>query len=1101
MAEDLQIAIDVLGSLGRASVVMSENERRRDMPAACEVAKETLLRGAQALVAEAGGRPMLSTKSCDGTPITVTHRSSHSQPSGKRVRVSGRQCQEFLVCNQFVRTNLGGADVMKTRAILGEPTPLLHGKTVPAILLASRQHWHRLRDLGHFGCAIEHYCWDRLSIASLEKHTRQWHASQCLPSSLPCGMDAETVQLSEFVCITACALHDAHNALKWSMHSSFNNKDLVRDVYIGFEALRRSADLVSSYIYEWLGNRLRPHKDRGAPWAEARMTLWLDLGVDPVTAQLLAHQLQLVWDGSSLFFLEGAFWNGDLWEAVASGLLAVWRFPHFSDSRWLTVGTSCRTMTAAFLTGIEDLVQHIRKHSTKLFYLRGFARLDVPKKEFIVVCGVVSRVAEALQAHLMHDNRVAKQLESIWDVLAKQMKWVIDLPADTYSLLGEICQLPGTDVADLCINAAHVSLHFVHRRVLAPASELPWSLVRGDVLANLDELAQGECPEEPISKNMWRLLHRGFNRAQLVAAVEMLGEAGWTSLPAEQQHASLANLHRWHPDYDTTTIISRSLLLQTYKLLPTATKEEKEAARLSAKLQRILNSHPDKVHGRSMLISAMVAICQGKKDDGQAGYDASMFTISKSCVSRSMYMWAQQSLAQQNAWHGRARKHANTRKHLLQIHWEVLAKELAEVEKKIEKQSNETPAVTMRSASMDDSDLACFARLWQQPAFRDSANISMRRSSVGHAPAYFRGPTGEELEVWHREDPTMPAWAAPLVRDRRTFMGSALAVQHPDGSCEFWKLLFAVKSPKLYLGMCQLYPVTIPSMHDLAAVPPPVTETFAFNINYADCASAADVVIGPNDQLRILFRLRHRGGTLVTSDTQPMLLDMLVDAEGCDFGPAETKAKGENQKTNIDPEFDQLVHEMPWLQHLDFKQGFTSGEAEEGDGGFATSSKGKMADIDEDQIWEGLANMEKARSALAVETEAVCPRDFVPKIRGGTSEVLKSGEALHAVQGQCTNKDASDWARIRGQTTFKATFSEHGPVESKVLVRSWCHRMQHFYNLEMSAPADSDFAFTEVMVKDYQQPTELSTLAAQVSHPKYRKWLPRIEAIHKIPKF
>ena len=43
------------------------------------------------------------------------------------------------------------------------------------------------------------------------------------------------------------------------------------------------------------------------------------------------------------------------------------------------------------------------------------------------------------------------------------------------------------------------------------------------------------------------------------------------------------------------------------------------------------------------------------------------------------------------------------------------------------------------------------------------------------------------------------------------------------------------------------------------------------------------------------------GSTLLTSDTQPMLLDLLVDAEGCDFGPAEVAAGGKQQKAEKDP--------------------------------------------------------------------------------------------------------------------------------------------------------------------------------------------------------
>ena len=292
----------------------------------------------------------------------------------------------------------------------------------------------------------------------------------------------------------------------------------------------------------------------------------------------------------------------------------VWRFHRFAESRWLTIGTSCRTMLAAFMIGISDLVKHIKKNCTSLFFLRGFDRLDAGRLEFMAMCAVASRVPEAIQADLMRDNRVAKTADALWETGAKELKWAIDLPDSTYTLLADLCNSSGSALKDRCIDAAHTSFHFLYRRVLEVAGELPWCLCRGDIGQNLDDLAAQECPDEPVSKNLWLLLHRRFNKAQLIATVEMIGEVGWTSLPAEQQHASLAMLHKWHPEYDMTTLISRSLLLQASKLLPAASKEEKLAAQLSAKLDFILRSHPDKVRGRQMLLGSMVRICSDKKD-------------------------------------------------------------------------------------------------------------------------------------------------------------------------------------------------------------------------------------------------------------------------------------------------------------------------------------------------------------------------------------------------------------------------------------------------------------------------------------------------------
>ena len=402
-------------------------------------------------------------------------------------------------------------------------------------------------------------------------------------------MDPEIVALTEFVCITPCALHDAHNALKWSMRKRFSDPQLLRDLYIIFESLRRSADLISANLFQWLHSRLRPRCSRGPHWVKQRMALWIDLGIDPQTSDLLARQLELVWDGRVMWFVHGAFWDGDLLEAAASALIASWRFHHFTESRWLTIGCSSRTMVAATLTGIEDLVAFIKKDKkNSLFYLRGFDRLRGPAKEFLVVATVASRVAEAFQTELMHDNRVARNLDGLWMILGEQLRSIIDLPEETWSVMGETCGWHGTAVADECINAAHICLHFLWRRVLEPADELPWSLVRGDVDGNLSELFAGECPQEPISKNLWKLMEKGFNRRQLIATVQLLGEVGWSSLPAEQQHGSLAMLHKWHPGYSASTLISRALMLQFGKLLPSLSPQEKQAQRIVDSLQRIL---------------------------------------------------------------------------------------------------------------------------------------------------------------------------------------------------------------------------------------------------------------------------------------------------------------------------------------------------------------------------------------------------------------------------------------------------------------------------------------------------------------------------------
>ena len=155
-------------------------------------------------------------------------------------------------------------------------------------------------------------------------------------------------------------------------------------------------------------------------WVDHRRTMWHELGVDVATAELLASDLQLWLQGGRLWVLRGAFAYGDVWGAIASALAAVWRFQKFTESRWLTLGGSARTMVAALMTGLESLVRFIEKDElASKYYLKGFRRLQSDRKLFLVVAGIVGRVPEAFQLELMKDSRVAKRVDELWGLLRK----------------------------------------------------------------------------------------------------------------------------------------------------------------------------------------------------------------------------------------------------------------------------------------------------------------------------------------------------------------------------------------------------------------------------------------------------------------------------------------------------------------------------------------------------------------------------------------------------------------------------------------------------------------------------------------------------------
>jgi hypothetical protein len=125
--------VAALQRLCRTSLALdSQDARLAELLA--EGGKRALLEAAQRLVDEAAGAPNLSTKSCDGTPVTTRVAVRRRLPGGAKVARSGRQGQEVLVKHQFLRC-FTGAD-LRTRVILQDPVQLTHGKTAAAIYAA-----------------------------------------------------------------------------------------------------------------------------------------------------------------------------------------------------------------------------------------------------------------------------------------------------------------------------------------------------------------------------------------------------------------------------------------------------------------------------------------------------------------------------------------------------------------------------------------------------------------------------------------------------------------------------------------------------------------------------------------------------------------------------------------------------------------------------------------------------------------------------------------------------------------------------------------------------------------------------------------------------
>eukprot|EP00974_Lingulodinium_polyedra_P018001 1744844-Lingulodinium_polyedra.AAC.1 len=140
-----------------------------------------------------------------------------------------------------------------------------------------------------------------------------------------------------------------------------------------------------------------------------------------------------------------------------------------------------------------------------LWFLMGFQRLQQPGKHFLVQAAMVSRVPEGCLSELMSDPRLAQTYPDLWHSLATDMAWLIMVQDSVWEALGTVAGIAPAALKDKCIKAGHTAFHFCWRRFLEPASDLPWKLCRGDLASNIDDLAAGEEPEEPVAHQLWQM--------------------------------------------------------------------------------------------------------------------------------------------------------------------------------------------------------------------------------------------------------------------------------------------------------------------------------------------------------------------------------------------------------------------------------------------------------------------------------------------------------------------------------------------------------------------------------------------------------------------
>lgn len=581
-----------------ASAVLSREETR-ESEKLVEISKSYLWSQATSMVKDCARQPIAYSYSSDSTPLWCSAVVTNNSVKGKLLRRVGRRRTDFLL-QRGILLSRGSASAARVSHLVGDPIPMGAGKTALHEFEAAVAFFPMLRNIEHRDIAITHLSFDRAMYAPLLRLLTGRNSAFYLPenSAELLGAERKELELLDWIVGTPCACHDVHNSLVWGV-APYCDRQSLKEFHVVTVGLRNAfgnvMDHMEGFIDKHLAFTARTESDDhiAAFWSCVGIEAgWIDTFTD----------LNIWWDWEldCLTVDSRHRDNPSTVEDVTACLVYVYRSELFVDTRFLGVSRSCRMVLAILACGGRKLIDYTKAdpevhHSST----SGFYKLLDKHVRFAIVTAVSAFVPDSALHDLMEDDRVVLHYDSIVEGISSELDWLDVLPMQVWRRLASL-EGPTVSAAEIrsqVMKSALLSVGYMRKRFLDPATTYPWRLAKGNIMENLEELSRTPGPfSDPTTRKIRRLLQKGFSSRHLAEGLSLLLDLSWSTLGVEQGHGSAAAIRRLHTQFTVTTIAARATLHQ---------------------LRTLWN--PPKVEGRLRAIDAGLSRLEAKKpseDDG-----------------------------------------------------------------------------------------------------------------------------------------------------------------------------------------------------------------------------------------------------------------------------------------------------------------------------------------------------------------------------------------------------------------------------------------------------------------------------------------------------
>jgi hypothetical protein len=577
----------------------------------CEIAKELLLARVKEAVGLAGGRAILCSYSSDGTPL-LTQATVVAKLGARKVHRRAGRAIEFLLERFFLKF-VGSDGTPVVRCLLRDPRPLSFGKGSWQIFQAACEFLPHLRSLGHEGIIVSHACFDRAVYSAVSRKVQQrqylWYEHRFGPAPRTGG--AALLELTDWHMSTGCVNHDVHNSLKWSMWWLVQEPcGVLRNIHIAVESLRNSFDLLHRYLKGFLSTSLAFVAPESLCDPAEALEFWSLMHLDE-DAVAMVQELQLCWDGKQLLLPVRCRNDPDLVEKLAGCLIGAFRFRKFTDSRWVSMGDSCRSLAVSCYLGLQALVGSIRAtKEASDYHLHGFAFLDDEALRWCIVCAISSSLADRVLMSLLHDDRLAKRVGEVKAHMRSELSRIASITRSTWArLAGILNDSSPTRLRTEVMLSACIAAAVFTKRSLAVVEQYPWCLCEGNIEENLRALAATAPLDhwDATTIKIRTLVIVGHPMAALIEGVERMADVPWSTNIAEQGHGSTAVIHKFHRGFAADSLCVRGFLHSVRPLFQAASEHvEKREKRLDQRIAAIGNRQPHRITGRHVFLSDLL---------------------------------------------------------------------------------------------------------------------------------------------------------------------------------------------------------------------------------------------------------------------------------------------------------------------------------------------------------------------------------------------------------------------------------------------------------------------------------------------------------------